>query len=95
MDRQTNGQALNNRRPFCQLSWFRDDSTLNAGLVALWFSRVFSHVDDFNNRKQVLTSKLQKQGFRYLKILKAFSKFDYRHSELIVNYNICLKTFLQ
>ena len=29
------------------------------------------------------------------KIRKAFSKFYYRHSELIVNYNICLKTLLQ
>ena len=74
---------------------YHDDSTLNAGLVALWFSRVISHVDDFNNRNQVLTSKLLKQGFPYLKFLKAFSKFYYRHSELIVNYNICLKTFLR
>ena len=29
------------------------------------------------------------------KMRKAFSKFYHRHSELIVNYNICLKTLLQ
>ena len=49
----------------------------------------------FNNRNKLLTSKLLKQGYRYHKLLKAFSKFYYRHSELIVEYNICLKTLLQ
>ena len=39
-----------------------------------------------------LTSKLLNQGHRYHKICKSFSKFYYRHSELIVKYNICLKT---
>ena len=42
-----------------------------------------------------LTAKLLKQGYRYHKIRKAFSKFYYRHSELIVKYNIGLKTLLQ
>ena len=35
---------------------------------------------------------LLKQGYRYNKIRKAFSKFYHRHSELIVKYNIGLKT---
>ena len=59
------------------------------------FVRVCSNVDDFNNRNSFLTAKLLKQGFRYYKIRKAFSKFYYRHSELIVKYNIGLKTLLQ
>ena len=42
-----------------------------------------------------LTANLLKQGYRYHKIRKAFSKFYYRHSELIVKYNIGLKTLLQ
>ena len=42
-----------------------------------------------------LTAKLLKQGYRYHKIRKAFSKFYHRHSELIVKYNIGLKTLLQ
>ena len=36
-----------------------------------------------------------KQGYRYHNIRKAFSKFYHRHSELIVEYNIGLKTLLQ
>ena len=54
-----------------------------------------SNVADFNNRKLFLTAKLLKQGYRYHKIRKAFSKFYHRHSELIVKYNIGLKTLLQ
>ena len=54
-----------------------------------------SNVDDFNNRNLFLTAKLLKQGYRYHKIRKAFSKFYHRHSELIVQYNIGLKTLLQ
>ena len=59
------------------------------------FARVYSNVDDFNNRKLFLTAKLLKQGYRYHKIRQAFSKFYHRHSELIVKYNIRLKTLLQ
>ena len=50
---------------------------------------------DFNNRNLFLTVKLLKQGYRLHKIRKAFSKFHHRHSELIVKYNIGLKTLLQ
>ena len=57
------------------------------------FSRVCSNVDDFNSRNLFLTAKLLKQGYRYHKIRKAFSKFYHRHSELIVKYNIWLKLF--
>ena len=59
------------------------------------FTRVCSNVNDFNNRNLFLTAKLLKQGYRYHKIRKVFSKFYYRHSELIVKYNIGLKTLLQ
>ena len=59
------------------------------------FVKVCSNVNDFNNRNLFLTAKLLKQGYRYYKIRKAFSKFNHRHSELIVKYNIGLKTLLQ
>ena len=39
------------------------------------FARMSSHVDDFNNRNKVLTANFLKQGYRYHKIRKAFSKF--------------------
>ena len=54
-----------------------------------------STVNDFNNRTLFLTAKLLKQGYRYHKIRKAFSKFHHRYSELIVKYNIGLRTLLQ
>ena len=57
------------------------------------FARVCSNVDDFNNRSLFLTDKLSKQGYRYHKIRKTFSKFYHTHSELIVKYNIGLKLF--
>ena len=50
---------------------------------------------DFNKRNLFLTAKLIKQGYRYHKIQKAFSKFYHRHSELIIKYNIGVKTLLQ
>ena len=59
------------------------------------FARVCSYVDDFNYRNLFLNAKLLKQGYRYNKIQKAFFKFYHRHSELIVKYNIGLKTLLQ
>ena len=59
------------------------------------FARVFSNIDDFNNRTLFLTAKLLKQGYRYHKIRKAFSKLYHSDSELIVKYNIRLKTLLQ
>ena len=45
------------------------------------FARVCSNVEDFNNRNLFLTAKLLRQGYRYHKIRKAFSKFYHRHSE--------------
>ena len=59
------------------------------------FARVSSNVDDFNNGNLFLTANLLKQGYRYHKIRKIFSKFYHRHSEFIVKYNIGLKTLLQ
>ena len=59
------------------------------------FARMCSNVEDLNNRNLFLTAKLLKQGYRYHKNRKAFSKFYHRHSELIVKYNIWLKALLQ
>ena len=67
--------------------------------LEVWFSIVLSlfillecsNVDDCKNRNLFLTAKLLKQGYRYHKI----RKFYHRHSELIVKYNIGLKTLLQ
>ena len=54
-----------------------------------------SNDDKFNKRNLFSSAKLLKQGYRYHKIQKAFSKFYHRHSELIVKYNTGVKTLLQ
>ena len=55
------------------------------------FARVSSHVDDFNTRNMVLTAKLLRQGYRYHKLRKAFSKFYRRHFDIVSKYNVGLK----
>ena len=67
----------------------------NFATMSIRFARVCSNVEDFNNRNLFLTAKLLKQGYRYHIIRKAFSNFYHGHSELIVKYNIWLKTHLQ
>ena len=47
------------------------------------FARVSSHVDDFNTRYKCLTAELLKQGYRYHKLRKAFSKFYRRNFDLV------------
>ena len=59
------------------------------------FARVCSNVDNFNNRNLFLTAKLLKQGYRYIKIRVAVSKFYHRPSQLIGKYNTGLETLLQ
>ena len=58
------------------------------------FAQMSSHVDDFNTRNKVLTAKLLRQGYRYHKIRKAFSKFHRRHFEIMSKYFVGLKTLL-
>ena len=55
------------------------------------FARVSSHVDDFNTRNKVLTAKLLRQGYRYHKLRKAFSKFYWRHFDIVSKYNVGLQ----
>ena len=58
------------------------------------FARVYSHVDDFNTRNKVSTANLLRQGYRYHKVRKAFSKFYRRHFDIVSKYNVRLKTLL-
>ena len=59
------------------------------------FARASSNISDFNCRNKALTAKLLRQGYRYFKLRKAFSKFYRRHSALVEKYNVSLKTLLQ
>ena len=47
------------------------------------FARVSTYVDDFNTRNKTLTAKLLKQGYRYHKLRKAFSKFYRLHFYIV------------
>ena len=51
-------------------------------------------VDDVNTCSKVLTAKPLRQGYRYNKIRKAFSKFYRRHFDIVSKYNVGLKTLL-
>ena len=66
-------------------------------LQLICFARVCYNVDDFNNINLFLTAtcKLLNKVIYIIKFEKAFSKFYHRHSELIVKYNIGLKTLLK
>ena len=59
------------------------------------FSRASSNLNDFNYRNKALTAKLLRQGYRYFKLRKAFSKFYRRHNALLEKYSVSLKTLLQ
>ena len=59
------------------------------------FARASSNLNDFNYRNKALTAKLLRQGHRYFKLRKAFSKFYRRHSALLEKYSVSLKTLLQ
>ena len=58
------------------------------------FAGVCSHIEDLNALNKCLTAKLLKQGYRYHKLSKAFSKFYRRHYELISKFNVGLKSLL-
>ena len=59
------------------------------------FAGASSNLSDLNCRNKALTAKLLRQGYRYFKLRKAFSKFYRRHSALVEKYSVSLKTLLQ
>ena len=59
------------------------------------FAGASSNLSDFNYRNKALTAKLLRQGYRFFKLRKAFSKFYRRHSVLVKKYSVSLKTLLQ
>ena len=55
------------------------------------FARASSYITDFNTRNKLLTQKLLKQGYRYHKLCKTFSKFY----SLISKFKVGLKSLLR
>jgi hypothetical protein len=58
------------------------------------FYRACSNVKDFNERNIFITSKLLKQGYRYHKLRKYFTKFYNRNFDLISKLNSDFKGLL-
>ena len=61
-------------------------------------ARASGYVTDFNTRNKLLTQKLLKQGYRYHKLRKTFSKFYRRYFDLISKFQLdlnlsCAKDF--
>ena len=59
------------------------------------FARASSYVADFNTLNKLLTQKLLKQGYRYHKLRKTFSKFYGRYYDLISKFQVGLKSLLR
>ena len=53
------------------------------------------YVADFNTRNKLITQKLLKQGYRYHKLRKTFSKFYRRYNALISKFQVGLKSLLR
>ena len=58
-------------------------------------ARAFSYITDFNTRNKLLTQKLLKQGYRYHKLRKTFSKSYRRYYDLISIFQAGLKSLLR
>ena len=58
------------------------------------FARTSNYVTDLNTRNKLLTQKILKQGYRYHKLRKTFSKFYRRYYDLISKFQIGLKSLL-
>ena len=59
------------------------------------FARASSYVAYFNTHNKLLTLKLLKQGYRYHKLRKTFSKFYRRYYDLISKFQVGHKSLLR
>ena len=59
------------------------------------FARASSYITDFNTSNKLLTQQLLKQGYRYHKPRKTFSKFHRGYYVLISEFQVGLKTLLR
>ena len=56
------------------------------------FARASSNITEFNTRNKLLTQKLLKQGYRYHKLRKKFSKFYRQYYDLISKFHVGLNS---
>ncbi|MEW8548364.1 MAG: hypothetical protein AB2693_33080 [Candidatus Thiodiazotropha sp.] len=62
--------------------------------VPPWDGQQKITVTDFNTRNKILTAKNLKQGYRYHKHRKSFSKLYRRYYELVSKFSVGLKSLL-
>ena len=77
------------------------DHTVMAALRRIfWYSAVYNfrlraiYYPGHSNKLADCVSRLLRQGYRYHKLRKAFSKFYRRHFDIVSKYNVGLKTLL-
>ena len=63
--------------------------------MVLSYATCSDYVSDFNTCNKLLTQKLLKQGYRYHKLRKTFSKFYGRYYDLISKFQVGLKSLLR
>ena len=70
---------------------FQGDTLIFCDFIQVF---VFTRNHHLNTCNKVLTAKLLRQGYRYYKLRKAFSKFYRRHFDIVSKFNVGLKTLL-
>lgn len=58
------------------------------------FAKACTNVEDFHARNLNITKRLLRQGYRFHRLRKTFSKFFHRSRPLLAKYDINLKTYL-
>ena len=53
--------------------------------------RICSTYEEFIKRNRLITTRLIRQGFLYVKLVKSFKKFYVKYTNLMSKYNVCLK----
>ena len=73
-----------------------DFPSLNVPLMVYIYLNLFALPEHIRMLlTSIITAKLLRQGYRYHKLRKAFSKFYRRHFELIEKYHVSLKKLMQ
>ena len=87
-------EAIGQYKAFLKLSKAMKKNPLHKKITDT-AKRLRSYVADFNTHNKLLTQKLLKQGYRYHKLRKTFSKFYRRYYDLISKFQVGLKSLLR
>ena len=79
--------------PMANYHFFSKPKILGQGFSTC-FATASRYITDFKTRNKLLTQKLLKQGYRYHKLPKTFSKFYRRYYDLISKFQVGLNFLL-